>query len=1201
MSSAMTHPLERVLTSMDDVGEAYVAWNAVSPAWRAGPELVWRDGTYVPTEAAIIRTCTPVLYEIHASYAAAPLCGLASFRNVVSAELSFVQATDSPQNNASFLLTFWNEVLYALAYMSPITALQTVHPTQAGANERTCNNAAKQKAAAGATAMVHIAAHNGQHWIRLMPIRPDALMREFREYESTVSLSEPPAVDEAMTENSIVRLAHELKHAAAQTSSMKPTLEIILTRITLSDPGSLFDACPAPESVSYWTCPETVRMQRRLQGIADYAASLGVRITFGAHEPMPLHTPIPRPPSTSGDAPPPTQCINLDVSAMVAICSDLSHGFPVHVETHSNRALSAQASHERSSSLLQVLKDALGHTPTQLVATQEAIDKFASIVDRVASSREYERARWLLGSRRAPCVDEAWARLFPQSVQVIDDLFKANVTWSDTSYTCHLEQALDRLKVRRARPKSLSASPHTVHTLQMGLKKRITTLLAHSHGVQELLEEAGPITGSTLSHAVIWLIQPRSFTSSAPSSVSPRRSSSSSAELITSGKVGPSNSPPLISQPSASTMFPLPFLLTARRPAWNAWLKVWQWMQGPKTPKQHIIKHYPWWPWQHLEAAWLRWTASFAWKPPPSNDLPLWDSEETPSIELEPTNHMHTIPTPPPAKQGGTPGQRWWAKIECDWQRNWLHWIILCAVCIGWLFCFSVMVHYTWFSARILTNEGWRTPSPFTCTTTLWGRNDECGLDGSSCAPFSDSTMTFQCPSGCAKTTLLNPRTVGDQAYNYVPLVVGGSNSTPYRADSFICAAAQHAGVIGRRGGCGILRQMGSFTHFDNSTQNGIDSFPFPSVFPSSFLFFHPQDSQHCTDERWRLYIINVVFLAVLTFVVRPMPLFLFWTMSCVGFWHVNLVSELRSMPPPVGAAAGDFGPHLFVCFVIWHCALKHVWGAFQHVPLEFGIGWLGLWWIGVLLDVVFADVPLQRLTVHDISQQPGALSSLVIVVIVVVILAINQVRVIRSVGLLPKFLTLYIIACVVLGLCAAVPGEVVRIHHYVIGLALLPACGFPTRISMLCCAILFGMYINGVARWGFDGLLQDEGVVRGDAVGDSAIPHFSMNRTFTDQMIRWAPIPTAEQNVWSSFSLLVDDVLRYKGPATSFNLSSILSHDIFENSNLLSQSQVHQSLESGKHFLRLAYSSATDTGDFTKAAIAWFNGTFIKPPAGRT
>ena len=143
--------------------------------------------------------------------------------------------------------------------------------------------------------------------------------------------------------------------------------------------------------------------------------------------------------------------------------------------------------------------------------------------------------------------------------------------------------------------------------------------------------------------------------------------------------------------------------------------------------------------------------------------------------------------------------------------------------------------------------------------------------------------------------------------------------------------------------------------------------------------------------------------------------------------------------------------------------------------------------------------------------------------------------------GLLPKFLTLYIIACVVLGLCAAVPGEVVRIHHYVIGLALLPACGFPTRISMLCCAILFGMYINGVARWGFDGLLQDEGVVRGDAVGDSAIPHFSMNRTFTDQMIRWAPIPTAEQNVWSSFSLLVDDVLRYKGPATSFNLLSLI------------------------------------------------------------
>ena len=166
-------------------------------------------------------------------------------------------------------------------------------------------------------------------------------------------------------------------------------------------------------------------------------------------------------------------------------------------------------------------------------------------------------------------------------------------------------------------------------------------------------------------------------------------------------------------------------------------------------------------------------------------------------------------------------------------------------------------------------------------------------------------------------------------------------------------------------------------------------SFPFHGVFPSSFKFEKPMNTSHCTDDRWRMYTLNVVFLAFITFVLRPMPIFLFWVFSCVGFWHVNLVSELRDVPPPIGEAVGDFGPHLFVCFVIWHCVLQHVWYAFEHVPLEFGIAWLGLWWIGVLLDVVFANVPLQRLTYHDISQQPGAVTSIVIIVIVVVVLSL--------------------------------------------------------------------------------------------------------------------------------------------------------------------------------------------------------------------
>ena len=215
-------------------------------------------------------------------------------------------------------------------------------------------------------------------------------------------------------------------------------------------------------------------------------------------------------------------------------------------------------------------------------------------------------------------------------------------------------------------------------------------------------------------------------------------------------------------------------------------------------------------------------------------------------------------------------------------------------------------------------------------------------------------------------------------------------------------------------------------------------------------------------------------------------------------------------------------------------------------------------------------------------------------------VLAINQVRVVRSVGLLPKYLALYVVFGIVLALCAAAPGEGLRLHHYVIALILLPGCAFPTRISLLCCAILFGMYINGVARWGFDGILQDNGVIQGDATGNSLLPSFSSSMTI-DGVIKWNPIPADQRNIWSAFNLLVDDVLRYEGPDTSYNLSSLFAEFRSQPSNLLSQQQIYETLQKSTHYLRLAYSSATETGDFTRAALASLNGSFIPPKTGRT
>ena len=80
------------------------------------------------------------------------------------------------------------------------------------------------------------------------------------------------------------------------------------------------------------------------------------------------------------------------------------------------------------------------------------------------------------------------------------------------------------------------------------------------------------------------------------------------------------------------------------------------------------------------------------------------------------------------------------------------------------------------------------------CTATFWSPNAGCGLDGQSCAPFDDATYSFRCPAQCSGVVLQNPRTVGDEQVDWVPLLVGGGDANhTYRGDSFVCAAAIQA------------------------------------------------------------------------------------------------------------------------------------------------------------------------------------------------------------------------------------------------------------------------------------------------------------------------------------------------------------------------------------------------------------------------
>jgi LCCL domain len=80
------------------------------------------------------------------------------------------------------------------------------------------------------------------------------------------------------------------------------------------------------------------------------------------------------------------------------------------------------------------------------------------------------------------------------------------------------------------------------------------------------------------------------------------------------------------------------------------------------------------------------------------------------------------------------------------------------------------------------------------CTSVYWDANDGCGLNGNACEPFTNTSFNFRCPALCSSVKLQNPRAIGNEQVNFVPLIVGGGDENfTYRGDSFLCAAAIQA------------------------------------------------------------------------------------------------------------------------------------------------------------------------------------------------------------------------------------------------------------------------------------------------------------------------------------------------------------------------------------------------------------------------
>ncbi|KAI5461152.1 hypothetical protein BGZ63DRAFT_356971 [Mariannaea sp. PMI_226] len=511
-----------------------------------------------------------------------------------------------------------------------------------------------------------------------------------------------------------------------------------------------------------------------------------------------------------------------------------------------------------------------------------------------------------------------------------------------------------------------------------------------------------------------------------------------------------------------------------------------------------------------------------------------------------------------------------------------------------WILTFALVKHKGTLATDV---AGWGEPQNIGCGVTYWGAGNSCGIDGNDCRPFNGSGFPFRCYADCESYHVLNPRAVGDQEIVYQPLVIGGGQSEgkpTYRGDSYICAAAIHAGVISNaKGGCGVVEVVGRRDSYPSVKRRGIKSVNFDSHFPLSFRFIEDAGCD-AVDTRWALLAISATFTGVLSIFTSSPGLF-FFSMFIGIFWTVGMALD---PPPAVSVTAlfsnilGKFLPAMFCAWVMYdRMGVRRTLRGLR-AQFEKSILWLGACWVGAMDNYTLSFIPIQRLTKHDLEQQPGARTALAVIVSGLFCIFASQIWFFRQEGRLIKYLKLYVLFIGSLLMSLVLPGLNLRIHHYILALLLVPGTSMQTRPALLYQGLLVGLFINGVARWGFDPILETPAALRGDANLGTKLPviHTPIidlaNSTHNVSSItfKWNDPPSS---IYDGISILVNDVERFR---TYF--------DGTDDEKTKFTWERKSDLELPEYF-RFAYMEGSDSGDYTKAGTWTEDGEWRTMKAG--
>ncbi|EAT79760.1 hypothetical protein SNOG_12960 [Parastagonospora nodorum SN15] len=518
--------------------------------------------------------------------------------------------------------------------------------------------------------------------------------------------------------------------------------------------------------------------------------------------------------------------------------------------------------------------------------------------------------------------------------------------------------------------------------------------------------------------------------------------------------------------------------------------------------------------------------------------------------------------------------------------------LVRATIIITWLGVLATTLNRQ-YNAEDLDDVG--PPIKLSCGSSLWLPGNQCGIDGHDCRPFANHRFAFTCPANCADHRLWNPRTVGNQNLIYTHMVVGGSpgidrdKNQPwtYRGDSQICVAAVHNGTVSNaHGGCGIVNLVGERDAYTGSHRNGINSSHFDSSFPLSFMFEEAQC--RARDSRWMVLLASISASTLWSFTATS-PVAFFWGTTFIVFWHVGLVSDppaISSFPRLFSVLTGRFFPMLFTCWTMYEqMGVKYVLSGLSG-RLDQTILWLGGCWLGAHENYTLRWIPIQRLTPHDIHRQPGALFSLIAIIALLSTISVSQLQAFAVEGRAKSLLKRYLATSICLAVGSLVPQLHLRIHHYILALILIPGTAIRTRRSLLYQGILVGLFINGIARWGWDPVLQTSEDLRGDGPLDSIVPQLSSTRVCTEEKLSnitfsWE---TSSNTIDADgMSVLVNDVERFRA---YFDGNSVAANQFTWS---------RQDFAKSDEFFRFGYLKDRHALDYTNPGTWTKHGEWVK------